>query len=117
MLEKTTATAPGEDGNFPQVSGMRFTVHTASHTVSDVLVIDAEIGAYRPLENQKTYTIALNDYYSGGGYYNMLKDCVLLENNGRLDRDVVADYLQNTLGGVVGNEYAQPQGRIILVDD
>ena len=117
MLEKSTAAAPGEDGNFPQVSGMRFTVHTASHTVSDVLVIDAEIGAYRPLENQKTYTIALNDYYSGGGYYNMLKDCKLLENNGHLDRDVVADYLQNTLGGVVGNEYAKPQGRIILVDD
>ena len=117
MLEKSTAAAPGEDGNFPQVSGMRFTVHTASHTVSDVLVIDAEIGAYRPLENQKTYTIALNDYYSGGGYYNMLKDCKLLENNGYLDRDVVADYLQNTLGGVVGNEYAKPQGRIILVDD
>jgi 2',3'-cyclic-nucleotide 2'-phosphodiesterase (5'-nucleotidase family) len=30
---------------------------------------------------------------------------------------VVVDYLQNTLGGVVGNEYAKPQGRIILVDD
>ena len=117
MLKKCTDKTPEEDGNFPQVSGMRFTIHTVSHSVSDVVVYDAASSEYKPIDLQKTYTIALSDYYETGGFYNTLKGCKLLENKGELDRDVVAAYLQLTLRGNTGSAYAHPQGRITLVED
>ena len=35
-LRKCTETYPNENGDFPQVAGLQFTVHVASHTVSDI---------------------------------------------------------------------------------
>jgi 2',3'-cyclic-nucleotide 2'-phosphodiesterase (5'-nucleotidase family) len=42
MLARNTALVPVLDGNFPQVSGVRFTIHCKSHTVSDIEVLQAD---------------------------------------------------------------------------
>lgn len=117
MLQKCTAAVPEEDGNFPQVSGMRYTIHSVSHTVSDIEVLDAATGQYVPIDPTKNYSVSTTDYYSSGGFDGILKDCTLLKNTTILSRDVLADYLEHALGGKLGGTYAKSQGRITIVED
>jgi len=116
-LRKSTAITPLPDGNFPQCSGLKYTIHTASHTVSDVLVLDASTGEYAPIDMARTYTVALTAYYRGGGFANVLKDCRVVKTSSGLSRDVIASYMENQLGGSLGAAYAKPQGRITIVND
>lgn len=115
MLTKCTAKCPNADGSFPQVSGMKYTIHTASHKVTDVQVQDGE--AYKPLDLQGKYTIAINDYYNNGGFYRTLQVCRLIRMTEVLSRDALSTYLEKTLKGVVPDSYQEPQGRITIVND
>lgn len=117
MLEKCIALVPEEDGSFPQVSGMKFAIHSASHTVSDVMVLDATSGEYMPIDLSATYTIGTTDYYQSGGFYGILKECKLLDITTVLARDAFADYLEHTMHGDVGDAYRQSQGRITILND
>ena len=117
MLDKCIALVPEEDGSFPQVSGMRFTIHSASHTVSDVMVQDAATGEYIPIDLNQKYTISTTDYYKSGGFYGILKDCTVLKATTLLARDAFSDYLEKNLSGKTGTTYTQPQGRITIVTD
>lgn len=117
MLSKCASKCPEADGSFPQVSGMRYTIHTATHTVSDVLVFDKQANAYLPLDLQRTYTIATTDYYGNGGYYYTLQDCRLIENTQILARDVMAEYLEKHLNGCIDNSYRTTQGRVTITND
>ena len=117
MLERCTSNLPSEEGQFPQVSGLRYTVHQQSATVSDVAVLDGDSGNWIPLDPAGHYTIASSDYYARGGFYDTLKDCKQLFYSTGLVRDALADYLETTLGGTVPAIYAQSQGRITIVDD
>ena len=113
LLQKNTSFIPVEDGSFPQVSGIRFTVHTATRTVSDVEVLNKETGAYEPIDPARTYSIATIDYcVTGGGFYDMLKDCKVLYRGDVLYRDIFVQFLENNLGGRISNDYLAPQGRI-----
>lgn len=112
MLTRCTQNTPKNDWHFPQVSGMRFTVHTASHSVSDVEVWDKGKAAYQPLDPQRSYAVAISSYYKGGGFYNMLKDCDVLRATTLMVRDVMINYLSKTLGGTLGETYRRTQGRI-----
>lgn len=116
VLEHCTAKAPeAEDGDFPQCSGIRYTVHTSDHHLSDVAVLN-EKGAWEPLDPEKTYTLATITYcVNGGGFGKLLWDCAGYENTGILYRDAAANYITEALGGHIGAEYAQPQGRIRFV--
>ena len=117
MLERCTSNLPSEEGQFPQVSGLRYTVHQQSDTVSDVAVWDEASGKWIPIETAGRYTIASSDYYARGGFYDTLKDCKQLFYSTGLVRDALADYLETTLGGTVPAIYAEPQGRITIVND
>ena len=117
MLTKCTEKCPKADGSFPHVSGMRYTIHTATHRISDVMVFDKEKGEYLPLQPDREYTLGLNDYYSMGGFYSTLKGCRLIESSTKLSRDILADYLEKTLGGNVGDQYREAQGRITIIND
>jgi 2',3'-cyclic-nucleotide 2'-phosphodiesterase (5'-nucleotidase family) len=118
LLQKNTSFIPVEDGSFPQVSGLRFTVHTADRTVSDVEVLNKETGAYEPIDPSRTYSVATIDYcVIGGGFYDMLKDCRVLHRGDVLYRDIFVQYLQHHLGGHISNDYAEPQGRIRIIKD
>ena len=114
MLEKCTAKTPQEDGFFPQISGMRYTINTANHTVTDVQVFDKASGSYQAIDPNRSYTIGTNSYYSTGGFYDTLKHCKLLKQTRELMCDTFAKYLEETLGGTVGTDYQQPQGRITI---
>lgn len=117
MLEKCIALVPEEDGSFPQVSGMRFTIHSASHAVSDVMVLDSSTGEYKPIVLNQKYTISTTDYYQSGGFYGILKDCPVLKSSTQLARDAFSEFLENTLGGKTGTTYTQPQGNITIIND
>ena len=117
MLERCTSNLPSEEGQFPQVSGLRYTIHQQSDTVSDVAVLDENSGSWIALDPAGHYTIASSDYYARGGFYDTLKDCKQLFYSTGLVRDALADFLETTLGGTVPAIYAQPQGRITIVND
>ena len=118
LLQKNTSFIPVEDGSFPQVSGLRFIVHKASRTVSDVEVLDRQTGKYRPIDPEHIYTIATIDYcVTGGGFYSMLKDCHVLQRGDVLYRDILVQFLQENLHGQITDSYALPQGRITIVND
>jgi len=105
------------DGQFPQVSGLRYTIHQRSHTVSDVAVLDDASGNWISIDPAGRYTIASSDYYARGGFYDTLKDCKQLFYSTGLVRDALSDFMEKTLGGVVPAIYAGPQERITVVDD
>ncbi|MBQ3804476.1 MAG: 5'-nucleotidase C-terminal domain-containing protein [Prevotella sp.] len=117
MLTKCTQKCPEYDGSFPHVSGMKYTVHSKTDRVTDVSILNRKTGRYEKLNPAHTYTIGLNDYYQGGGFYSTLKQCRLIKSSTKLSRDALADYLEHTLNGKVGDTYRTPQGRVTVIDD
>lgn len=117
MLTRCTALTPVLDGNFPQVSGLRFTIHSKSHTVSDI-EIQQEDGTYKPIDMQRTYSVALTNYnHEGGGFFDCFKKCVVLQESSLRYYEALSDYLRKVLGGTTGKAYAKPQGRIKIIND
>jgi len=72
-----------------------------------------------PLDPEKTYTLASTDYVlmNNGDGYTMFDGCKVLQKSVKLDNQVLIDYITQSLGGVVGEEYANPygEGRIVTV--
>ena len=75
-----------------------------------------EDGSYVNLDPEKIYTIASHNYLiqEGGDGLNMFMDNELTIDGGMLDYQILMTYLTDHLGGTVGNEYAEPQGRITV---
>ena len=74
----------------------------------------------QPLDPEKAYTIASTDYYildSGDGF-TAFQGAEVLQNQFKLDSQLLIDYIVDDLGGVIGTEYADPygQGRIVIID-
>ena len=117
MLSKCTAKCPEADGSFPQVSGLKFTIHTASHKVTDVMVQDKGADTYQPIDPNGKYTVATIDYALSGGFYRTLQNCKLMSLTDVLGRDALAEYLATNLKGVVPDKYKDVEGRITIVND
>jgi len=117
MLTRCTALVPVLDGNFPQVSGLRFTIHSKSHRVSDIEVLQAD-GRYKPIDMQRTYSVALTNYnHDAGGFFDCFKKCAVLEESAMRYYEALSNYLRNVLNGNISKAYAKPQGRIKIVED
>ncbi|MBE5804537.1 MAG: bifunctional metallophosphatase/5'-nucleotidase [Clostridiales bacterium] len=132
-LEYAVKDVPGEFGGFLQVSGLTFEIHTyiPSSVKMDVNKMYVSVdGEYRvknvmvggePLDLEKTYTLASHDYkLKGNGDGNtVFDDCKILQDEVKIDNQVVIDYIVGTLGGEVGEAYADPygQGRIVAVSE
>ena len=117
MLARCTALVPVLDGNFPQCSGLRFTIHSKSHTVSDIEVLKDD-GTYAPLDENHTYSVTMTDYnHEGGGFFDCFKKCSVLQESSLRYYEALSNYLTKVLGGNTGSAYAQPQGRIKIVED
>lgn len=130
-LEFASRDVPNECGTFLQVSGMTYEIHTyikSSCTMDDKGVFTGVSGEYRvknvkigdeALDLTKTYTLAGHDHtlLNGGGGMSMFNGCKVVKKNVKLDNQVLIDYIVDTLGGVVGEAYANPygQGRIVAV--
>jgi 2',3'-cyclic-nucleotide 2'-phosphodiesterase (5'-nucleotidase family) len=98
MLELSVQYLPSAFGGFLDVSGMSFSVDTkapAGQRVSEVMVQG------QPLEEGKTYTVAVNDFMAAGGDgYSMLKGAQVKGDFGPLE-DIFVAYLQkNGLQGI-----------------
>ena len=135
-LEMGSREYPEECGGWIQPSGITYMIDTTiPHSVnvnSDGEFVSVD-GEYRvknvmvgdePLDLEKTYRLAINEYYSlnYGDGMTMFKDCkVVVPAEGEdpiIDVDVVIDYLAE-IGGEVPEEYADPygQGRITIITE
>ncbi len=131
-LEWGARAVPGETGGFLQVAGLTYEIHTylESTCQEDATgLFDGVAGEYRvknvlvngePLDLEKTYELACNDYIllDNGDGYSMFEGCEVLQNAVKIDNQILIDYIVDTLGGVIGEEYADPygQGRIVAVE-
>jgi 5'-nucleotidase/UDP-sugar diphosphatase len=103
-------------GRFPQVSGLRFSWDGSKEPGSRIVSVDvlnAETGEYEPLDLEKVYFVATNDFMrNGGDGYSMLAENAMnpYDFGSPLDA-VVADY-------IAANSPVAPEveGRITRVD-
>ena len=132
MLEMAMMSYPEEDGSFPHMSGVTFSVDTAipsavqvdengfftqvdgEYRVYNVQVLDESTGTYLPLDVNGNYVLAgfnyfLLDYGSGMA---MFKDANILDAEGTLDVEVFENYITDHLDGVIDESYAQVENRI-----
>ena len=95
-----------DENSFVEVSGER--------RVQNVLV------GGEPIDPEATYTLASHNYMlkSGGDGMVMFKGDPILQDEVLIDNQVLINYIVDTLGGVVGEDYADPygQGRITIVE-
>ena len=136
MLEMGMMMYPEEHGAFPHMSGVTFSVNKSVPTsvkvdengffvsvdgdyrVYNVKVLNRESGAYEKLDLEKKYVFASSNYYilEFGGGLAMFKGANILEDEGRLDIEVLESYIVSDLGGVIGEEYKDVENRITLTD-
>jgi len=118
MLQKC-ATFDVEDGSFPQVSGLQFKIRQTANgrSVSDVAVLDATSGQFKPIDLARRYTIATTEYTVKGGFYDTMKASRVLTTSSQSYCDCLADFLGNFGGGKLPSIYAKPQNRIVFVKE
>ena len=131
-LEMGVKDLPEDGGSFQQVSGMSFEIDMS---IDSTVVVDdmgnfVEVSGERrvknvlvdgqPIDPEGIYTVASHNYLikNGGGGLTMFMNDELLQDEVLLDSQVLINYIVNDLGGVVGEEYADPygQGRIVFVE-
>lgn len=125
MMEMAMMMWPEEDGSFPHLSGITFSVNTdipssvvvnemeefvsvdGPYRVYDIKIFNSETGKYEPMELTETYTIASHNYFllEQGSGMKMLEDAVILQNEGLLDVEALEYYIVENLGGTVGEQY------------
>lgn len=115
VLTKNTQFMPKPYADFPQVSGLRFTVKPGQG-VSDVMVLDKLTGEYKPIDPQRTYTVATTDYcVTGGGLQSVFKQCAATAKGQGINyRDILIKYITEKHGGTVPEQYRTAQGRIMI---
>lgn len=136
MLEMSMISYPQEDGAFPHMSGITFSVNKSipssikvdengfftkvdgDYRVYDVKVLDKESGNYKALELDKKYILAAADYYilNFGSGMSMFKDAKVVESEGMLDVEVLERYITDNLNGVISKEYKDVVNRITFTD-
>ena len=74
-----------------------------------------------PIDPQGEYTVAGTEYVllENGDGHTAFNDAVLVSDQIRIDSQALIDYITDTLGGTIGEEYADPygQGRITIVGE
>ena len=137
VLEYAVSYLPAEAGVFMQVSGLRFKINPdtpspvvmdsetemfshikdGERRVSDVEILDKQSGEYVDVELSRTYTMATLDYLilelGGSGIFRGIEPDPTYWG---ADIEILRSYLENNLGGTIGSEYSEPQGRITFVN-
>ena len=130
-LEAATHAAPKASGAFPQVAGIAFTLDTTVPYENGEQYPDStyyapakpgsrvtiqSIGG-QPFDPEAIYTIATNDFTAAGGdtYYAFrYPNATSGYQTGVSLEDALVNFITTQLGGVVGADYAEPQGRITI---
>lgn len=128
-LEASTFCVPESIGGFPQVSGISYTISTGA-------VYDANAETYpastyygpksinrvtinsingKEFKANDTYAVVTNNFCAEGGdtYYAFAAATSKFDTGVTLDMAVM-DYITKELKGVIGEQYAAPQGRILM---
>lgn len=126
-LEASTYSLPV--GGFPQVAGINFTLSTAvaydanaeTYPASTYygpksinrVVINSING--KEFKADDTYAVVTNNFVAGGGdtYYAFAAASAQFDTGIHLD-EAVMEYVTTELKGVIGAQYAAPQGRILM---
>lgn len=132
-LEMSSRAVPGELGGFLQVSGIEYTIDWSIEStvvVDDKGLFEEVAGARRVSDVKvggedivldKVYSLASHDYMllNKGDGINMFSENKILVQPVILDNQVLIDYINEYLDGVVGEEYANPygQGRITILNN
>ena len=131
-LEWGARAIPGENGGFLQVSGLSYEIDSSIDSTCKAdengMFVSVE-GARRvknvkvgeeDLDPNKTYTLASHNYMllENGDGYTMFDGCKLLQDCVKLDNQVLIDFITESLGGVIGEEYEEltGQGRIVITE-
>lgn len=128
-LEASTYCTPGAVGGFPQIAGMNITIKTyVDYDANEETYPDSEYFGPKsiqrvtinsvngkPFDEKATYAVVTNNFSAAGGdtYYAFASAASQFDTGLPLD-EVLMEYITVKLNGVVGQEYAEPQGRIIL---
>jgi len=132
MLELGVMNCPGESGSFQHVSGIQFDVDITipstvkldeneafvevegERRVSNVEILNSETGEYEPIQLAEKYMLASHSHLllNQGSGASMFNDAEIVTVSGILDVELLEMYIVDYLGGVIGEEYSAPQGRI-----
>lgn len=121
VLNACCSFLPIENGDFPQVSGMQFTIDMKAENnnkrVKDVKVFDNNTKSYKAIDTKATYTLATIDYcVTGGGLQKMLKNEKVVKQNIMLYSEALIEFVTKALNGHITSKYGQPQGRISIIE-
>ena len=134
VLEFSVSFLPNEDGSFMHVSGLKFEVDASvppqvvldehnlfSHIgegerrVSNLLVWDKEEQAYKPVDLERSYTLASINYLlrdmGGSGVFRYTEP---KEDNLGQDVEILTSFINQELDGRIGKQYANTEGRIVI---
>lgn len=127
-LEASCSACPESLGGFPQVAGIKFTVDTSVAYAEGTQYPDSTYFApanpgsrvtiqsvgEKAFDVNATYNIAVNNFMAAGGdtYYVFAQASQVLET-GVVDAEGLISYV-DSMGGIIGDEYAAPQGRITI---
>ncbi len=128
-LEASTYCTPDAIGGFPQAAGIQFAVLTdkaydanndpypgstyyGPATINRVQILSVNGAAFDP---DAKYAVVTNNFVAAGGdtYYAFAAATDQFDTGLPLD-EVVMEYITKELGGVIGEEYAEPAGRILV---
>ena len=136
FLELTVRAWPSEEGSFPHVSGITFSVDTSIETsvktdvndvfisvdgeyrVYDIKILNKESGEYEAIDLNKKYSLASDSYHllEFGGGMSMFESATILQNDGMIDIDLFEAYVVDYLNGVIGEEYAEVKPNITFTE-
>ena len=129
VLEASTYSLPKAVGGFPQVAGINYTISTAAAYDANAETYPAST-YYGPKSINRvtinsingkdfklgdTYAVVTNDFSAEGGdtYYAFKAATAKFDTGVPLD-EAVMEYVTTELKGVIGAQYAAPQGRILM---
>lgn len=136
MLEMTVMNWPMEDGSFPHVSGLIFSVNTSipssvilneqeefsgvsgEYRVYNIKILNSETGKYEPVNLEDTYILASQNYFllEFGSGMTMFKDAKIIQNDGMLDLELLERYIVENLSGVIDEQYQEVVPNITFTD-
>ena len=121
MLEIAVSKWPEENGNFPHVSGMTFSINTlenAHQRVYNVEIMNSETGSYESLVLDRVYSVASNNFIllECGDGMTMFEGAKVASDTGILDVEIMEEYIVKNLSGVIGAEYAETDNRITFTE-
>ena len=137
MLEMAMMKWPSEDGCFPHLAGVTFSLKTTipssviinefeefqgvsgEYRVYDIKIYNRETESYEPILLDKQYTIAAANYYllDCGSGMAMFKNVEILRNDGVLDVEALERYIVEELNGRIGQEYANMIENISFIEE